>query len=150
MLKISKLFIYGLFLFSMVMMLNSCATVFDRKNNTISVEAGSPVDAEVFLDGELLGEAPFKQRISKYKLQEGSILEIKKEGFETLVFEVKRSPHIGYVAMDILGGVIPLIIDVADGNIYRPNTRKIEYELVKLNADGKNTIEKHQKDQERR
>jgi len=118
---------------AIVMSMTSCATILDGRKNTIKVEMGSPEAAQVFLDGEYIGESPFKIRISKFKLQEGSLIEIKKEGYETLVYKVHRSPHIGYVVADMLTGVIPLIVDVADGNIYRPNTRKIEYELIPFN-----------------
>ena len=119
--------------FSIVLfMLNSCATIFDGRKNTVKVIAGTPEKAKVYLDGKFIGEAPFKIRVSKFDLQEGSIIEIKKENYETLIYEVERNPHIGYIAADILGGVIPLVVDVADGNIYRPNTRKIEYKLVKV------------------
>ncbi len=119
--------------FALAILLNSCATILSGKMNTIKVKPGNPDKALVFIDGELLGEAPLKVRVTKYKLQEGSIIEIKKEGFETLRYEVIRSPHIIYVAADILLGLIPLVVDVADGNIYRPNTQSIEYELVPLN-----------------
>lgn len=108
----------------------SCATILSGKRNTISVKSGDPAKALVYLDGELLGETPLDMRIEKYKLQHGSVLEIRKEGFETMYYEVVRSTHVLYSAADILSGVIPLIIDVANGNIYRPNTRKVEYVLV--------------------
>ncbi len=113
---------------------NSCATILDGRKNTIKVQAGSPVAAKVYLDGEFIGEAPFKIRIEKRKIQEGSLIEVKKEGYETLRYEVIRFPHVGYVMLDIVTGVIPLIIDIADGNIYRPNTRNIEYQLMPIGA----------------
>ena len=113
-------------------MFNSCATILGGKKNTVKVIAGSPEKAQVYLDGKFIGEAPFKIRILKFDLQEGSIIEIRKDDYETLHYKVERNPHMGYVAADILGGVIPLIIDVADGNIYRPNTRKIEYKLARV------------------
>jgi len=81
-----------------------------------------------------LGDTPFETRISKYELQEGSIIEIKKENYETMSYEVKRSPHVGYVISDLLG-VVPLLIDVATGNIYRPNTNKIVYDLKEINKN---------------
>ena len=112
------------------LMAGSCATILSGKKNTVKISQGTPEKALVFLDGVFLGEAPLKMRISKYKLQHGSVLEIKKEGFQTQRFEVVRSPHLWYVVADVLTGVVPLIIDTANGNIYRTNTRHIEYVLV--------------------
>ncbi len=130
--KTKKIFT-RLFAISLMFTMVSCATVFGGRKNTIKVEVGTPIRAQVFLDGQYLGETPFKTRISKYKIQEGSIIEIKKAGFETFTYLVERNPHLLYVAANMVSGALPLIIDVADGNIYRPNTRNIEYHLVPLN-----------------
>ncbi len=127
-----SLVVYAFSFIFLATVLSGCATVFAGKKNTVHVKTGSPSGAQVYLDGEYLGDAPFKMRISKYKLQHGSILEIRKEGFETMQFEVRRSPHIGYVVADILSGVLPLVIDVAAGNIYRPNTRNVHYTLAPI------------------
>ena len=127
-----------------VFLLSSCATILDGRKNTIKVKAGSPIAAKVYLDGELIGETPFKIRIEKRKIQEGSLIEIKKEGYETMEYEVIRFPHVGYVALDIVTGVIPLIVDIADGNIYRPNTRNIEYQLIPI-AEKSDDLESNSK-----
>lgn len=127
-----------LLVLAMMTTFSSCATILDGRKNTIKIKAGSPVAAKVYLDGEYIGEAPFKIRIEKRKIQEGSLIEIKSEGFETLKYEVIRFPHVAYVLLDIVTGVIPLIVDVADGNIYRPNTRNIEYELVPIDENKNN------------
>jgi hypothetical protein len=112
-------------------MLSSCATIFGGKKNTVKI-AGSPVEAEIYLDNIFLGTTPFEERISKYKLQEGSLLEIRKPGYESEYYEVLRRPHVGYIVLNIFSGSIPLIVDVATGNIYRPNTRNVSYQLVKV------------------
>lgn len=122
----------------MALFFNSCATILSGKKNTVNVKSGIPEKAQVFIDGELLGEAPSKIRISKFKLQEGSILEIRKEGFETFSYEVIRSPRLMYVAADILFGLMPLVVDVANGNIYRPNTLNIEYVLTPVSKEKPN------------
>ncbi|NPD44791.1 MULTISPECIES: hypothetical protein [unclassified Lentimicrobium] len=127
-----------LLVIGMVTTMSSCATILGGRKNTIKVNAGSPLAAKVYLDGDCIGETPFKTRIEKRKIQEGSLIEIKKDGYETLRYEVIRFPHVGYVMLDIVTGVIPLIVDVLDGNIYRPNTRNIEYELVPIARDHSN------------
>ena len=132
--KMTTKFGHVFLLLATVLVFSSCATVFGSKRNTISVEAGTPEEAQVYLDGKYLGDTPFETRISKYELQEGSIIEIKKENYETMSYEVKRSPHVGYVISDLLG-VVPLLIDVATGNIYRPNTNKIVYDLKEINKN---------------
>lgn len=136
--KLSRNWSVATLLIVITIYLSSCATILGGKRNTLNIHSGQPDSAMVFLDGVYLGQAPYKLRISKYKLQHRSMIEIKKEGYETFYYEVLRSPHIGYVVADILTGVIPLIVDVADGNIYRPNTRKIEYTLVPVQKTDNN------------
>ena len=123
-------------LFLIVFLLStSCATILDGRKNTINVSTTQGGIAQVYLDGKLLGEAPMKIRVSKYSLQEGSIIEVKKDDYKTLRYEVVRRPHVGYVLLNVVTGAIPLIVDVATGNIYRPNTRQIEYDLVPLKTE---------------
>ncbi len=129
-----------LLFFITTLLLSSCATILGGKKNTIKINAGSPEQAQVYLDGKYIGDTPFKKRISKYDLQEGSTIEIRKDDYISMSYEVIRNPHILYVGMDILLGVIPLIVDVADGNIYRPNTRNIHYELKPLKTIKKANI----------
>jgi len=114
--------------FLLTIFLSSCATIFGGRKNTIKI-SGNNSKSEVYLDGEYLGLTPLKMRISKYKLQEGSVIEIRKHGYQSCFYTVNRRPHVGYVLLNILSGSIPLIVDVANGNIYRPNTRNIEFDL---------------------
>jgi len=82
-------------------------------------------------------------KVSKYDLQEGSLIEIKKEDYKTQTHEVGRNPNVLYVIADIFGGVIPLFVDVALGNIYRPNTQNMEYELKAINTKERATLDNH-------
>ena len=127
-------------LITLLMLFSSCATVFGGKMNTISIQQANQQSTQVenvkvFLDGELLGNAPLKMRVSKYRIQEASLIEIKSDGFETIEYQIVRRPHVGYVLLDVVTGAIPLIIDVINGNIYRPNTRHIKYDLLPLNNE---------------
>lgn len=140
-LSINKVFLIFVGL-GFIFALSSCATIFGSKMNTIKVNIGSPDSALVYLDGEFIGEAPFKIRIPKRTIQEGSLIEVKKDGYETMQYEVIRRPHAGYVILDILGGVVPMVVDVANGNIYRPNTNNIEYELVPLKKEAHSSKDK--------
>lgn len=121
---------------TLVILFSSCATIFGGKKNTIKVK-GLPEVSQVYLDGKLIGETPLHIRISKYQIQDGSIIEVRSNGYHTMTYEVIRRPHVGYVLLNIVGGSIPLIVDVANGNIYRPNTRNIEYKLSPLDREEK-------------
>jgi hypothetical protein len=107
------------------------ATVFGGCKNKLVVENGFPPEAVIYLDGQKLGTAPMNQKIDKYLLQHGSIIELKAEGYVTDSIVVERTVHPLYTIADVLSGGIWVLVDVATGNLYRPNFGKIEYELEK-------------------
>ena len=112
-------------------LLQSCATILGGKKNTLVFTGESATKAKVYIDDELVGEAPGKIKIAKEKIQHGSILVIKAEGFEKKEYMLLRKQNAVYSVVDLLLGGIPLAVDYTTGNIYRPNPRKFEYELVK-------------------
>lgn len=109
----------------------SCATIIGGKNNTlVFVENGEP-KATVYIDGEKIGEAPGKIKVPAKKIQHGSTVTLKAEGYHDKDYLVLRKQHGVYTVADLLLGGIPLIIDYANGNIYQPSPRKFEYVLQK-------------------
>lgn len=113
------------------LLLNSCATVFGGKSNTFVFSEESLPKAEVFVDGEKIGDAPGKLKVPSSKIQHGSKLTIEADGYEEQEFLILRKQSGIYTVVDLLTGVIPLLVDFSNGNIYRPRPRKFEYELIK-------------------
>jgi hypothetical protein len=123
-----------LFLFAMLgILFNSCATLLGGKSNTLVFSEESLPKAEVFIDGEKIGDAPGKIKVPKEKIQHGSILIIKADGFEEKEYLLLRKQNAAYSVADLLIGGIPLLVDYSTGNIYRPSPRTFEYELIKQN-----------------
>lgn len=123
-----------LFLLSIaVILLNGCATILGGKSNTLVFSEESLPKAEVFIDGEKIGDAPGRIKVPKEKIQHGSILVLKAEGFEEKEYMLLRKQNAAYSVVDLLIGGIPLLVDYSTGNIYRPSPRTFDYELVKEN-----------------
>jgi hypothetical protein len=123
-----------LFLFAIIgILFNSCATLLGGKSNTLVFSEESLPKAEVFIDGEKIGDAPGKIKVPKEKIQHGSILIIKADGFEEKEYLLLRKQNAAYSVADLLIGGIPLLVDYSTGNIYRPSPRTFEYELIKQN-----------------
>lgn len=119
-----------LYLVGIVFITTSCATVFGSAKNKFVVNEGTPPEAEVYLDGQKVGTTPIDKKISKYLLQEGSVVEIKKDGYQTDSIIIERRVHIGYMILDILPTLgIGLLVDLTTGNIYRPKNNIIDYKL---------------------
>jgi len=124
----------GLILTIVVTLLfSSCATILGGKKNQLVVEDGQPPSAEVWLDGQKIGDTPLNTKLDKFLIQDGSLLEIKKEGYVTLPIILNREIHPWYTLADILTGGIWFGIDLGSGNLYRPSNNKLSYELESNN-----------------
>ena len=100
---------------------------------TVLDEGSDDARIKVYIDGELIGDAPGKIILPKSKIQHGSILELKADGYENKEYMIFRKQNAAYTVVDLLMGGIPLIVDYSTGNVYRPNPRKFEYKLEKQN-----------------
>ena len=109
-----------------------CATIIGSWRNTLVFENETEQTAEIYLDGELIGNAPGKIQLDSKRIQHGSTLLIKAAGHETQEYMILRKPHPAYVVVDAIVGGIPLGIDYSTGQIYRPKPRKFLYELKPL------------------
>ncbi|NOR75889.1 MAG: hypothetical protein GQ525_12095 [Draconibacterium sp.] len=111
----------------------NCATILGGKKNTLVFSEESIPAAKVYIDGELIGDAPGKIILQKGKIQHGSILEIKADGYVEQEYMILRKQSTPYTVADILLGGIPLLVDYSTGSVYRPSPRKFEYKLEKQN-----------------
>ena len=117
-------------LIPLLMLSQGCATIFGARTNTMVFNGPADVQSQVFIDDTLVGQAPGKIVLPKQTIQHGSILEIRTEGFETQEYLILRKPH-PLVIADFAVGAVPLIFDVANGNILRPVPRKFDLDLTK-------------------
>ena len=114
-----------------LVLLQSCATIFGGKHNTLVFVNEQNIEAEVFVDDTLIGEASGKLFIPKRVIQHGSTLEIRAEGYRSEEYLILLKPHAGYILADFAVATIPLIIDFATGDILRPKPRKFDVSLEK-------------------
>ena len=118
-------------LMPLLMLSQGCATIFGGRTNTMVFNGTADVQSQVFIDDTLVGQAPGKIVLPKQIIQHGSILEIRSEGFKTQEYLILRKPHPGLVIADCAVGAVPLIFDVANGNILRPVPRKFDLDYTK-------------------
>lgn len=122
------------FLFLIAFSISSCATVFGRWNNTLVFKSPQFQAADVYLDGVPIGKAPGKIKLDPRQIQHGSELRLEADGHEPLEIILRREASAGYIIADVLATAgVALVIDFADGYIYRPKPRRIVYVLEKNN-----------------
>lgn len=88
-----------------------CGTLFNSGQKSVSMSS-QPSQAEVFVDGSRMGETPITLELDN---QSKHTVTFKKEGYQEVTCQIPTSVGAGYVVLDILGGLVPVIIDAATG-----------------------------------
>ena len=92
--------------------LSGCATLFNDKTPSVDV-ASNPEGAKVYVNGNYVGETPVRVDLS---VRKEHTIAFRKVGYKDRTYQVSRSVGIGWVILDILGGLAPLIVDAATGD----------------------------------
>jgi len=112
-----RLLVFGIvacFFAVTVLLLNGCATIFKGTSNNVDFSS-DPSGAKVYVNGNLMGTTPVKLKLESKKVYN---IEFKKEGFETKTFTITNHVGVGWVILDILVGLIPVVVDAATGAWY--------------------------------
>ena len=96
------------------MLFNQCALIFSGTKSNVGFDA-TPTSCEVYVDGVKLGTTPCKIELKRDKEY---TIEFRKAGYGTRTYKISNSVNAGYVVLDVLGGLIPVIIDAATGSWY--------------------------------
>jgi len=99
-------------LFSIILLTSSCATVFKGSREEINFNS-DPQRAEVYVNGNLMGETPVALKLESKK---GYTIEFKKEGFKTKTVNIANNIGVGWIILDVLFGLVPVIVDAATGS----------------------------------
>lgn len=95
-----------------MMTITGCATLFKGSTDGVSFSS-DPTGAKVYVNGNLLGTTPVQLEL---KSKNSYTIEFKKEGYETKTVLLNNSVGGGWIILDILGGLLPIVIDAATGN----------------------------------
>jgi hypothetical protein len=119
-------------LLGLMILCQSCATIFSGINCKVKVNSGQPVGAKVYMNGNYIGTAPCEMTLSKNGLKNGGTkVLIKADGYKDQEVTLTRKVKVAGLIGDILCGLFPLIVDFADGAIYKAAPDKINYNLDK-------------------
>jgi hypothetical protein len=106
---------------------SSCAVIF--KGNSSKVDFNStPAGAQVFVNGNYMGDTPIRLKLeSKGNFQ----IEFRKEGFKTKTFNITNHVGAGWIILDVLFGLLPVIVDAATGAWYELDQSMVNAMLEK-------------------
>ena len=100
----------------------SCATVFNNKTPEVAITS-NPLEADVYVDGSYVGSTPVSVNLS---IRREHVVVFRKEGFRDRTYTITRSAGFGWVVLDIVGGLVPLIVDAATGDWFMLDTDSVE------------------------
>lgn len=97
-----------------IFVINGCATIFKGSTDTVSFSS-DPSGAKVYVNGLLMGTTPFQLEM---KSNQTYTIEFRKEGYENRIVVLNNSVGAGWIVIDAIFGLIPVIVDAATGNWY--------------------------------
>jgi len=106
-----KRILYGTVLAASV---SACGAVFNGGPAHLNVTS-SPANAEIWVDGMSSGATPSVLELDKKREH---VVTLKRTGYNDLTVRVGRSFRGRYVVFDVLGGLIPIVIDAASQSWY--------------------------------
>lgn len=105
--------------------LTACGALFNGGPANVSFNS-NPGGAQIWIDGTNRGTTPTTLPLAKNK---SYAITFKKEGFGDTTFQLDRKISAGYVILDVLGGLIPIVVDAATGSWYTLSTDQVNVQL---------------------
>ena len=93
---------------------SACGALFNSKTSTVQLNS-NPTGLDVFVDGNRVGTTPISVELS---VKEGHTVVFRSEDGQEVTCIVNRKVGAGWVILDVLGGLIPIVIDAATGSWY--------------------------------
>ena len=110
-----------LILVTFVLMLSNCATIFKGEFREVRFDS-EPGDAQVFVNGEFMGRTPLKLEL---RPDEPLTVEFRREGYKTVVRQITNKIGVGWIVLDVVSGLIPVLVDALTGAWYEFDQRYI-------------------------
>lgn len=107
--------------------LSGCATIFHGSTDTVNFTS-EPSGASLYVDGLNLGKTPFQTALKSNKTYN---IEFRLAGYETRTVVLNNSIGAGYIVLDVLFGLFPVIIDAATGDWYSLDLSQVNAPLEK-------------------
>ena len=85
--------------------------------------SSNPTGAEVWIDGARRGTTPFSLDLNNHT---SHTVVFRLEGHQEVTCQLTTSVGAGWVILDVLGGLIPVIVDAATGKWNSFGTRRVQ------------------------
>jgi hypothetical protein len=101
--------------FSVLFMItHGCAAIFKGSSEQVYVNS-DPAGAKIFVNGALMGSTPVMLQLKSNKTYN---VEFRMDGYETKTYTLTNHLGAGWIILDVLCGLIPVVVDAATGAWY--------------------------------
>ena len=114
-------------LFSLIFLLSGCATLFKGTNEEVRF-GSDPQKAEVWVNGAKMGETPISLKLESKKTYQ---IEFRKEGYKPVTRNITNHVGAGWIILDVLAGLVPVIVDAATGAWYSLDQKNVDAVMEK-------------------
>lgn len=122
-----KKFTSIILIFFLFLLTSSCATLFKGNSSKLDLNS-NPQGAQVYVNGGYMGDTPVRLKLVSKNTYS---IEFRKEGYKTKTVNITNKVGVGWVILDVLGGLIPVIIDAATGAWYELDQKNVNAILDK-------------------
>lgn len=106
---------------------SSCATLFKGTSNRVDFSS-DPQGAKIYVNGNYMGDTPIRLKLESKQTYN---IEFRKEGYQTKAFNITNHVGVGWIVLDILSGLIPVVVDAATGAWYVLDQKNVNAVLEK-------------------
>lgn len=104
-----------------ILMLSNCATIFKGEYRDVRLHS-EPEGAQVYVNGVFQGRTPVKLDL---RPDQSYTIEFRRDGFKTEVRHIKNQIGWGWVVLDVICGVVPVLVDALTGAWYDLDQRYV-------------------------
>jgi hypothetical protein len=106
---------------------SGCATLFATKSLPLSISS-DPYGADVYVNGFKMGTTPISLSL---KADKSYYIEFRKEGYEPVTRVVNTKVGAGWIVLDVLGGIVPVVVDATTGSWNKFDQEAVNAILIK-------------------
>jgi hypothetical protein len=107
--------------------LSGCATILAGKQANVSFSA-DPEGAQVYVNGSLMGKTPVQIKLENNK---DYTIEFREEGYQTKTVFLSKGLGAGWLILDVVFGLVPVIVDAVTGDWNFLTTDNVKVALEK-------------------
>lgn len=110
-----------------VVLASGCGALFNGGPAPVNFTS-TPVGAEVIINGTPRGVTPIMLPLAK---NQNHIVLFKMPGYTDFGTSIDRQVSAGYVVLDVLGGILPVVIDAATGSWYTLSVNSVHGSMAR-------------------